>query len=241
MIENKPKPTSGRGRKIARSILIPLLFIGLIAFARSPVPREWAKVALEYMRTLGHWAPVLFILAYILACLTFFPGVLLTLGAGILFGVLRGTIMVVLGASLGAACAFLVSRYLARRWVIAKFGHLPHFKAVDEAVAAEGWKIVGLIRLSPAFPFTAMNFIFGLTRIPFWHFFCASAVGLVPLTALFVYIGWLTGDLADLGARPAIPGNFKWIILAFALITTVIVTGLVTKTVRRALKQPDPA
>ena len=73
-----------------------------------------------------------------------------------------------------------MSRYFARAWVTEKFGHDPRFRAIDTAVEREGWKIVGLIRLSPAFPFIALNFVFGLTKIPFWHFIVITFFALIP-------------------------------------------------------------
>jgi uncharacterized membrane protein YdjX (TVP38/TMEM64 family) len=166
-----------------------------------------------------------------------FPGIILTLSAGVLFGVFKGTLFVAVGASLGAGCAFITSRYFARRWVLSKFGEYPHFKALDAAVAREGWKIVGLVRLSPAFPFTPSNFVFGLTQIPLWQFLVSTFICLIPLTALFVYIGYLGGDLAHVSSRPTMPGNLKWMVLAIALPTTAVVTFLVTRMVRRALAE----
>src|SRR5437660_4191126 len=85
----------------------------------------------------------MFILIYILACVLFLPGSLLTLGAGVLFGVMRGAVIVSIASTLGATAAFLVGRLLARDWVAKRIQTKPKFKAIDEAVAVEGWKIVG--------------------------------------------------------------------------------------------------
>src|SRR4029434_5373395 len=115
----------------------------------------------------------------------------LTRGAGVVFGVLRGSIIASIAAALGAASAFLVSRYLARAWVARKIERNPKFKAIDEAVAKEGWKIVILTRLSPVFPFNVMNYTFGLTRVSFWEYFFASWIGMMPGTVLYVYVGSL--------------------------------------------------
>jgi uncharacterized membrane protein YdjX (TVP38/TMEM64 family) len=227
----------GLGKRLLRGLAGIVIIAVVMYVVRSPVARGIVQHVLAYISGLGAWAPVLFILAYIAACLTFFPGVLLTMGAGVLFGLALGTLYVAIGASLGAACAFLLSRYVARGWVLRRFGNYPHFKALDDAVAKEGWKLVGLIRLSPAFPFIAMNFIFGLTRISFIHFFVATAIGILPLTALFVCIGWLTGDLAEVSARPPLPGNLKYVILSVACVSIFLVTGFVNKIVRRALAQ----
>jgi uncharacterized membrane protein YdjX (TVP38/TMEM64 family) len=199
--------------------------------------RQIIRGALQRIGALGPWAPFWFVLVYIVACLTFFPAVIFTLGAGILFGVIKGTALVSLGATLGAACAFLLSRYLAREWVLRKFSNLPHFRVIDAAVANEGWKIVGLIRLSPAFPFSPLNFVFGLTRIPFLHFVGITWLALIPMSSLFVYLGSLIGEIAALGAVPIATGRAKWVVTGIGLTSTIIVTFFVTRIVRRVLSE----
>ncbi|GGA09921.1 hypothetical protein CYANOKiyG1_22870 [Okeania sp. KiyG1] len=109
--------------------------------------------ALDWIKTLGPWGPIAFIIIYILATVLFLPGSLLTLGAGLLFGPIFGSIYVSISSTIGATCAFLVGRYLARGWVSKQIEGNENFKAIDEAVADEGWKIVGLTRLSPIFSF----------------------------------------------------------------------------------------
>jgi uncharacterized membrane protein YdjX (TVP38/TMEM64 family) len=104
--------------------------------------------ALEWVSGLGMWGPVIFIIIYIVACVLFIPGTILTLGAGVIFGVVKGSVIVSVSATLGATVAFLVGRYLARDWVAGKVEGNQKFKAIDDAVAREGWKIVGLTRLS---------------------------------------------------------------------------------------------
>jgi uncharacterized membrane protein YdjX (TVP38/TMEM64 family) len=227
-------------RNVTRLIIFLILAATVASFLRVTDPRQLLRSVLERIGGMGAWAPVYFIIAYIIACVTFFPGVVLTLGAGILFGVVRGTLYTAVGATLGAGCAFLLSRYFARDWVSEKFGDLPHFKAIDAAVEREGWKIVGLIRLSPAFPFIALNFVFGLTRIPFSHFFIITFFALIPNAALFVYLGTLVGDIAALGNQPIATGKTKWIVTGVGLVSAIIVTGLVGRITRRALNARVP-
>jgi uncharacterized membrane protein YdjX (TVP38/TMEM64 family) len=140
-------------------------------------------------------------LIYILATILFIPGSLLTLGAGVLFGVLWGSIYVSIGATIGAAGAFLVGRYLARGWVEKRIEGNDKFKAIDQAVAREGWKIVGLTRLSPVFPFNLLNYAFGITQVSFKDYFFPTWIGITPGTVLYVYIGSLAGSLASLGTK----------------------------------------
>ncbi|MGH7369823.1 MAG: TVP38/TMEM64 family protein, partial [Candidatus Methylomirabilaceae bacterium] len=116
------------------------------------------STALHWLEALGGWAPVVFVLLYIASCVGCMPASILTVGAGVAFGVLTGSIVVSIGATLGASAAFLVGRYLARDWVRRKIGHRPAFIAIDKAVAEEGWKIVFLTRLAPVFPFFLLNY-----------------------------------------------------------------------------------
>lgn len=229
-------------RNTLRVILL-VAFVSLVAYlVKITDARHLLRVSLMRISDLGPSAPFWFIIIYIIACLTFFPGFILTMGAGILFGIARGTLYVSIGATIGAACAFLLSRHVARDWVIRRFSRNPQFRAIDDAVAADGWKIVGLIRLSPVFPFIPMNFIFGVTKIPFWHFFFATWGGIIPVCVLFVYLGSLLGDIAALGTQPIAAGKTKWILSGIGIGTTLIVTFFITRIARRALasRLPEP-
>ena len=202
--------------------------------------RTAVRLLLGRTAELGAWGPVLFILVYVAGCVTMFPGILLTLSGGVLFGLVQGTLYVSIGATLGAALAFLVSRYLARSWVERKWGSNPRFQALDRAVTREGWKIVGLVRLSPVFPFTPTNFLFGLTRIPLHQFVAITWVSILPLTSMFVYVGTVIGDLTQISARPIPGGTLRWVITGIGLFSTVLVTFFVTRIARKALASQLP-
>ena len=183
---------------------IILIVVGLIAIlygAHRIGAGPWLTNALDWIRGLGALAPIVFIAIYIAACVAFLPGSILTIGAGVIFGVVRGSIYVSIAATLGATAAFLVGRYLARDWVRARLEGNAKFKAIDEAVGREGWKIVILTRLSPVFPFNLLNYAYGLTRVTLRDYFFASWVGMIPGTILYVYIGSLSGDLRARGRR----------------------------------------
>jgi uncharacterized membrane protein YdjX (TVP38/TMEM64 family) len=191
--------------------------------------------AMSRIAGLGPLGPVIFAGLYILACVLSFPGSILTLGAGVLFGAVKGFIAVSIGSTLGATCAFLIGRYLARDWVAGRIAGNERFKAVDEAVGREGWKIVLLTRLSPVFPFNLLNYAFGLTRVSLKHYFFASWLGMIPGTAMYVYIGSLAGDLAGLGAAGRTRTTGEWILYGGGLLATLAVTVFVTRLARKAL------
>jgi uncharacterized membrane protein YdjX (TVP38/TMEM64 family) len=175
------------GKKILLAFVAVAVVAALFAFDARAVLRD----TLAGLESLGPWGPVIFVVLYIAAAVLFVPGSALTLGAGALFGVGLGSVCASVGATLGATAAFMVGRYLAREWVAKKIEGNPAFAALDRAVAAEGWKIVGLTRLSPAFPFTLLNYAFGLTRVSLRDYVLASWIGMMPGTVMYVYLGSL--------------------------------------------------
>jgi uncharacterized membrane protein YdjX (TVP38/TMEM64 family) len=195
--------------------------------------------ALEWVQQLGWVGVGVFMALYVLACVLFLPGAILTLGAGVVFGLVKGAVIVSAASTLGAAVAFLIGRYLARDWVSGKLAGNAKFRAIDEAIGREGWRIVGLARLSPIFPFNLLNYAFGATRIALGQYVLASWIGMMPGTLMYVYLGSLAGNLAALsrgaGGQPRTPA--QWTLYAVGLLATVAVTVYVTRIARRALNQ----
>lgn len=226
-------------------VLLFLIAGGLgAAFYFLPV-KDWLKDGLEAIKGLGFWGPVILVGAYILACIFFIPGSLLTLGAGAIFGVVVGSIAVSVGSTLGAAAAFLVGRTLAKEAVEKRIKGNKKFDAVSEAVGYQGFKIVLLTRLSPVFPFSLLNYAYGVTRVSFWKYFLASWIGMMPGTVMYVYLGYLGRDtfFANTETKTALdPDTEMWmsILKYVGFAVTVIVTVFVTKVARKALKEAVP-
>ncbi len=213
-----------------------VLLIGcVLVLARYLGGQVFLRTALRWIRDLGPWGAAIFVGLYVLATVSFLPGSILTLGAGAVFGVVRGAILVSIASTLGATAAFLVGRYLARGWVSERIEGNATFKAIDEAVAREGWKIVGLTRLSPGFPFNLLNYAFGATRVSPSDYVLASWIGMMPGTLMYVYIGSLAGSLASLGAAQGARTPVEWALYAVGLLATVAVTVSVTRIARAAL------
>lgn len=192
---------------------------------------------LQWINGLGALGGVVFIGIYIIATLAFLPAAILTLGAGVIFGVIWGSLYVFIGATLGAVAAFLVGRYVARGWVKEKISSYKKFANIDQAVSKEGLKIVFLIRLSPLFPFNLLNYALGVTSVSLKDYFLAS-FGMIPGTIMYVYLGHLAGDLALIGNKSQ-PDNMilHWVIQIIGLIATIAVTVYVTKIAKKALKE----
>ena len=161
------------------------------------------------------------------------PGSALTLIAGGAFGFATGAAAVWLGATTGLALAFLAARRLARERVTAWLAGKPSFAAVDRAVAAEGWKIVFLTRLTPVFPFTVLNYAYGLTGVSFPGYLAASATGILPGTLLYLYLGSSVARVVA-GETDPLEAGLRIIGLAAFVLVTILVTRIARKALREA-------
>ena len=222
---------------IARVAAVLIALAAIIVLARHYGGAAALSAALDRIRNLGALAPVAFIAIYVAACVAFVPGSILTIGAGVIFGVVWGSIYVSIAATTGATAAFVIGRYLARGWVARRIEGNAKFRSIDEAVAHEGWKIVLLTRLSPVFPFNLLNYAFGLTRVRLLDYVAASWLGMIPGTIMFVYIGSLSGDLARAAGRSRARTPAEWALDVVGFIATVAVAVYATRIGARALRE----
>lgn len=192
-----------------------------------------------WVESFGVLAGLVFIAVYAAAVVLFVPASWLTLAAGAVFGLWRGAAFVFVGAVLGSALAFLVGRYVARPWVERRAAASPRFGAIDRAVAEDGRRIVFLLRLTPLVPFTALNYLLGLTRISLADMLLASP-GMLPGTFLYVYYGRVIGDLTALAAGAAPEQTTgQYVLLAVGLVATVLVTMRVSSIARQAIARTE--
>jgi uncharacterized membrane protein YdjX (TVP38/TMEM64 family) len=217
-----------------------LLALAGAVLALRAVPVDLLLAALKsWVAGLGAWGPVIFALIYAVWAVAFLPGSALTLAAGAIFGLGWGFASVISGATLGAALAFLIARYAARERVSRMARANRKFGAIDRAIGEGGWKIVALLRLSPAIPFNLQNYLYGLTPIRFWPCVVTSAIFMMPGTLLYVYLGYVGGQ----GLEAASGGGFsaeRWTLIGVGLAATIGVTVYVTKLAQKALaKQAD--
>lgn len=192
---------------------------------------EPADYLARTLADLGGLAPVAFILLFVLACLACVPVVFFTVAAGALFGLGWGLLYTWIAALLGASLAFLISRHVARDWVSRRLERRPWLWALGEAVAQEGWRIVVLARLAPGSPFFLLNYLFGLTRLSFRDYFWATALSIVPGTAMFVYLG-AVGQLA-LSGRSRSVGD--WVLQGVGLAAVVLASYLLARRAKALL------
>ncbi|HWH78540.1 MAG TPA: VTT domain-containing protein, partial [Candidatus Binatus sp.] len=222
--------------KSAKAILIFLLVVAAFVGYLFLPARTWLMQFESYVTSLGAVGPVLVILIYILCTVLLVPGSAITIGAGTLFGLPTGFIVVVLGANLGALCSFLLARSFLREKVSSWAATDPKFRSLDQAIGKQGFKMVLLTRLSPVFPFVLLNYFLGLTAVRTGAYALANLLGMLPATLLFVYIGAAARD-AVAGRVDASGDFYQQIFKYVGLLATVAVVVIVTRIARKALRE----
>jgi uncharacterized membrane protein YdjX (TVP38/TMEM64 family) len=226
---------SERARRLSVWITLGAVGIGILVWITF-ADTAWVVPLGQWIQGLGPWGPAIFAAVYATSVVLFVPGSLMTMVAGILFGIVEATIIVTIGAVIGCSASFLISRYLARDWVERRLASSPRYAAVDRVIGEQGFRLVFLLRLSPVFPFTPGNFLLGLTKVSFLDYTLASA-GMIPGTVLYVYYGSVVGDLAALGSGAPAKGALDWTLLGLGLVLATVATWLVTRAARRALDE----
>jgi uncharacterized membrane protein YdjX (TVP38/TMEM64 family)/rhodanese-related sulfurtransferase/sulfur relay (sulfurtransferase) complex TusBCD TusD component (DsrE family) len=211
--------------KLIFRVVLALALAGGIALAYAYRDLLDAQALERWVREAGTTAPLLFMAIYALGTVLFFPGSVLTLAGGAIFGPVWGTVYNLTGATVGATLAFLAARYLAQEWVRHKTGGF--LKKLLDGVDAEGWKFVAFVRLVPLFPFNLLNYALGLTRIGLWHYALASYVFMLPGAIAYTYLGY--------AGREAVAGGEGLIqkgLLALALLGVVAFLPRLVKRLR---------
>jgi uncharacterized membrane protein YdjX (TVP38/TMEM64 family) len=226
----KEAPKSALGRLVVLVVIV----IGLLVAARFLPVQQWLRSFNDWVGQMGAAGILIFIAVYAAATVLLAPGAILTIGAGFVFGLWKGFLAVSAGATLGAALAFLVARFIARKKIEAMARTNDRFQRIDNAIGQQGAKLVFLLRLSPVIPFNLSNYFYGLTAVKFWPYVLASWIGMMPGTFLYVYIG-----TAGKAAVSAVGGEGwqHWTFISVGLAATIMVTIWVTKIARDALKR----
>ena len=207
-----------------------LLLAALIAAWFALPVKEWIETFQEWIKGLGAWGVLAFAAVYIVAVVLLVPASALTVAAGSVFGA-WGFPLVVVAATIGAGLAFLIARYLAKARVKKFVDKRPKLKAVDQAVAEDGWKIVGLLRLSPLVPFGLQNYLFGITEIGFYPYLGTTFVGIMPGSLLYVLLGTLGHDDGGNGAV------WKWSFFGVGIVATAITGVIITRKAKAKLAE----
>jgi len=180
----------------------------------------------NWIEEAGNAAPLLFMFVYIVGTVFFFPGAVLTLLGGALFGPVLGTVYNLTAATIGAMLSFLISRYLASDWVEKKTGG--KLKQLINGVKSEGWRFVAFTRLVPLFPFNLLNYGLGLTKIKFSHYSIATYIFMLPGAIAYTYLGYIGKEAATGGE-----GLIQKAMLALALLGLVAFLPKIIGSIRK--------
>ena len=218
-------------------IALPIVaVVGLsLAFLFLPVA-QYVQQLRAFFEQAGWWGKGVYVLAYIVATLCLIPASALTLLAGGVYGFTTGFVLTVIASNLGALCSFLLGRSVLRSRVEEWAKTAPKFASLRDAIGRSGFKIVILTRLSPLFPFTLLNYVLGLTTISTARYALATFLGMLPGTAVFVYLGALSGELAG-GERP---NTLKLASQIVGLVATLAATFFIARVAKRALNEGTP-
>ncbi len=231
--------TKGKSKEpVLKPIVLALVVIGLFLAMKFLPVQQWLKTFNDWVGQMGLAGILVFIGAYAAATVLLAPGVILTVGAGFAFGLWKGFFAVSAGATIGAALAFLIARFIARDRIEAMAEGNEKFHRIDRAIGRRGAKLIFLLRLSPVIPFNLSNYFYGLTSVKFWPYVLASWIGMMPGTLLYVYLG----TIGKVGLEASKSGGdhrspIEYVFLGVGLIATIAVTLIVTRIANRALKE----
>ena len=227
-----PAPPS-RAWTLRRALAITCGLALIIALSRA-VPFELDVTVLRsWVASHGVVGMVGFGAAYVAAALVFVPGAALTLVAGGIFGLGWGMVIVSVSTSAADAVSFLAARYFARGAVERLTTRYPRIGAVDQAITQGGWRIVAMLRLSPTIPYSASNYLYGLTGISFFPYLLASGIFTLPGTFAYVYLGYVGAETLGGSSRSVA----QWTLLGVGLTATILAAVYFTVLARRALAQ----
>jgi uncharacterized membrane protein YdjX (TVP38/TMEM64 family) len=197
---------------------------------------DWLSDIVLRLSHSGPWAPLLFVLAYIVATVTLAPAFLLTVSAGAVFGLWKGTLLVYVSAVAGSSTVFGVASPLARSRLLRWLDRDTRVAAVRRAVVGKGLWVMFLLRLSPLVPYVLLNYALALSGVRYRDFLLAS-VGMFPAIIMYVYYGKIVGDVAVLASGKGPPrGPAYYALLAVGLIATIVATTVVTRAARKAIE-----
>lgn len=210
--------------------LLGLALVSVIGLAVAWRDRFDVAALQTWVESAGWAAPLVFIALYAAATVLFLPGSVITLAGGVLFGPVWGTLWSLTGATLGAALAFLIARYLGGDWIARRAG--PRLSRLNDGVAAEGWRFIAFVRLVPLFPFNLLNYALGLTRIAFLPYVLASALFMLPGALAFTWLGYAGREALSGGE-----GTVRAILIALALVTSM---AFLPRWIRKLRAKPMP-
>ena len=221
----------------AAGALAAIVFV--VWLARHYPVLAWITHAQERITAMGHWGGVLYPLLYATCNVLLLPAGTLAIGSGLFFGLWWGFLLNVAASVMGAAVAFSISRWAARGWVRRHFLRHRKWAALDEAVAREGWKIIFLTQVHPLAPSSLLNYLYGVTRIPFRTCMLWIAIGQAPGAFLYAYLGTLAQHGLRVLRGQSHPRPIEYFLWIGGLLLAGLVTTLLSRLALRLLAEAE--
>jgi uncharacterized membrane protein YdjX (TVP38/TMEM64 family) len=205
-------------KKIILALLV-LFLISAAAYLRK-LGYLSPNLLFEFISTYKILAPALFIFLYSIGPSLFIPSLSLTLtiGAGLLWGPFWGVVFAITGATLGASVSFLIARYILSDAIKERFSY-SRWQWLKGKVEIHGWKAVAFSRIVPILPFPVLNYLFGITPIPFLHYLWSTFVFMLPSRIAYVAFGNSMGELI-------LEGNIEGLIIGILIASAVLLLPL---------------
>ncbi|HKR63268.1 MAG TPA: TVP38/TMEM64 family protein [Thermoanaerobaculia bacterium] len=214
---------------VAKAIVALLLLSAFVLAVRSLPIAAWLDAFKSWVHNAGPFGYVLYALVYVVCCVLIIPALALTIGAGAIFGFVKGSLLVIVSATVGATAAFLLARTVMRHRVERIVANNAKFRALDRAITREGTKIMGLVRLSGFPPFTWVNYAFGLTGIRLGPYIATTFFGIIPGTLAFTWTG--------AAGAAALEGTGNRVLLIVTAIGAVLVSVFIARIALQAIRR----
>ncbi len=192
--QNQKKPSAAAKYK---RLVIGVVVLSAVVWALRNLKIPDCTTIQAYLESWGVWAPVLFIVLYVIATIAFIPGLLVTMMSGLAFGPWWGTLIVSIGSTFGATLAFVIARYVARESIESFLSKQAWFGKFKNSIEENGFNFVLFVRLVPLFPFNGLNYACGLVPLKMKDYILGSMIGMLPGTFAYVYLGATGCQLID--------------------------------------------
>lgn len=214
------------------------LVIGAVAASLyfSPIA-DWLSTLIDWSRTYPIVGALAYLVFVILGTVLFMPGSVSMLVGGFVFGFLPGFMLAAVAVPLGAQAAFHTGRWVARPWVRNKVNNHPRIQAIELALEEQALLIIILTRLSVILPFNLLNYVYGATGVRSMVYLFATAVGMLPAVALFVYLGTLANDVGQILAGNVAPSALGYWLAGIGIVAIVTATWIIHRTATMALEK----
>ncbi|MBM7711585.1 TVP38/TMEM64 family protein [Enterococcus xiangfangensis] len=142
----------------------------------------------EYLENLGWWGYLIFIVLSIVVAVFLLPGQFLAIVGGLAYGGFIGGLLTVIGASIGASISFVIGKYVARDYILQRFGNDPTFQKIEQGVRDNGLSFLIFTRLVPVFPFAIQSYAYAMTPMSLKKFSLISCLTMMPASFIYAFM-----------------------------------------------------